>query len=66
LVKVDRPSKSLMLFSLRANVHRDSSPQPMQIQQRSLAWRLHQPDIWGLTKGMLQSIDILLFKTIPF
>jgi hypothetical protein len=26
----------------------------------------HQPDIWGLTKGMLQSIYILLLKTIPF
>ena len=25
-----------------------------------------QPDIWGLTKGMLQSINILLLKTIPF
>jgi hypothetical protein len=27
---------------------------------------LHQPDIWGLTKGMLYSIYILLLKTIPF
>jgi hypothetical protein len=26
----------------------------------------HQPDIWGLTKGMLQSINVLLLKTIPF
>jgi hypothetical protein len=27
---------------------------------------IHQPDIWGLTTGMLQTIDILLLKTIPF
>jgi hypothetical protein len=26
----------------------------------------HQPDIWGLTKGILQSIYILLLETIPF
>jgi hypothetical protein len=26
----------------------------------------HQPDIWGLTKGMLQTVYILLVKTIPF
>jgi hypothetical protein len=26
----------------------------------------HQPDIWGLTKSMLQGIYILLLKTIPF
>ena len=26
----------------------------------------HQPDICGLTKSMLQSVYILLLKTIPF
>ena len=26
----------------------------------------HQPDIWGLTKGMLQRLYILLLNTIPF
>jgi hypothetical protein len=26
----------------------------------------HQPDIWGLTQGMLQSLYILLLKNIPF
>jgi hypothetical protein len=26
----------------------------------------HQPDIWGLTKGMLKRLYILLLETIPF
>jgi hypothetical protein len=26
---------------------------------------LHQPDIWGLTKGMLHGLNILLIKYIP-
>ena len=31
----------------------------------AVSWR-HQPDIWGLTKGMFQSLYILLLKIIPF
>jgi hypothetical protein len=31
----------------------------------TLPLALHQPDIWGLTKGMLQRIIMILLKTIP-
>ena len=41
------------------------APDRMDGQSLDLIFR-HQPDIWGLTKGMLQSIYILILKTIPF
>ena len=35
-------------------------------RKKSRCFHLHQPDIWGLKKGIHQSLYILLLKTIPF
>jgi hypothetical protein len=36
---------------------------PFSLQLKESLW--HQPDIWGLTNGMLQSLYILLLKPYP-